>query len=292
MAFKNIVVAIDYAHPTGAALKSMGQTLKAMFEPAQLARVKVVSIMNWGEYSFDGTPDAKIKKEILADVQKNLATAEKNLGLGVKAQLIEHKGRTTKSNVLELVKFLKKSKADLVVAATKNKKGLGAYFFGSFVEELSYQVPCALLAVHPETKAPKKKKPHYLLSHDLRENFSEGLDRIIKGMDKGDSMTIFHHFEMGLSKRTPEYVHELFNTKNERAHAIQSMFEKKGIDVDIIIDTDTGKTYEHILDCAAEVGATHIITTAQSEKLGAFFIGSTARKLLKTAKIPVLITHV
>lgn len=290
MAFKNIVIAVDYAHPSGPAIKNMGQTLKAMFDAKTLATAKVVSVMNWGEFDFDGNPTAKVKKEILKDVDKNLALAERTLGLGLKVKLLEHKGRTTKSNVAELVKYLKKTKADLVVAGTQNKKGLGAYFFGSFVEELSFQVPCALLTVHPETKSPKKR-PHYLFAHDLRENYTQGLKRILKGVEKGDQVTIYHHFEMGIGKRTPEYVHELLNLKNERAHALADTFTKAGCDTQIVIDTDTGKTYQHILECAKEIGATHIITTAKVEKLGSFFIGSTARKLLKTSKTPVLITH-
>ena len=290
MAFKKIVIAIDFAHPNGPVLKNMGQTLKTMFSEQEIARAKVVSMMNWGEYAFDGNPAPKIKKEVLADIKAKLEIAGKTLGLGLKPTLIEHKGRTTKSNVTELVKYLVKSKADLIVAGTKNKKGLGTYFFGSFVEELSFQVPCALLTVHPETKV-KKKKAHYFLTHDLREDYKTGLARLLKLAKPATSATIYHHFEMGISKRSPEYVKELLNEKNERAHFIQDALVKKGMSVDICIDTETGNTYQHILKNAEEVGATHLVTTAKTEKLGNFFIGSTARKLLKTSKIPVLIIH-
>lgn len=290
MAFKKIVITIDYTHPTGPILKNMGETLKSMFTAEEIKRAKLVSIMNWGEYSFDGNPDPKVKKEVLADVKKALEKADKTLGLGLESKLIEHTGRTTKSNVKALVDFLIKTKADLVVAGTKNKKGLGTYFFGSFVEELSFQVPCALLTVHPETKV-KKSKAHYLLTHDLREDYKATLPKVIKIAQKGSHVTLFHHFEMGIGKRSPEYVHELLNLKNERAHEIQTALAKKDVEVDIVIDTKTGNTYQHIIECAKEVGATHIVTTAKVEKLGNFFIGSTARKLLKTSKVPVLIIH-
>ncbi len=290
MAFKKIVITIDYTHPTGPVLKNMGETLKSMFTPEEIKRAKVVSIMNWGEYAFDGNPDPKVKKEVLIDVKKSLEKAAATLGLGLKPQLIEHKGRTTKSNVLALVDYLKKSKADLVVAGTKNKKGLGTYFFGSFVEELSFHVPCALLTVHPETKI-KKARAHYLLTHDLREDYKETLPKLAKLAQKDAHVTLFHHFEMGIGKRSPEYVHDLLNLKNERAHDIQKVLAKKGVDVDIVIDTKTGNTYQHIIECAKEIGATHLVTAAKVEKLGNFFIGSTARKLLKTSKIPVLIIH-
>jgi nucleotide-binding universal stress UspA family protein len=191
--------------------------------------------------------------------------------------------------VNELVNYAKKSKTDLIVLPTNNKKTLPAFVLGSFAETLTHLSSSHLLIYHQKTRFISQAPKKILYAHDFSEKGKAGLLESIIFAKKWNAILTVVHIKYKSSDITDE---EFEINLDRQTKKIVQLLTKENVKHSIVTINDQGPVDQLILQAAKKEKTDLIAITAQSNKLQVLLGGSVSRKVLRGANIPILVLKV
>jgi nucleotide-binding universal stress UspA family protein len=294
ISFKKILVPVDFSEPSKKAV-TYGLTLAAQFN-GKLILAHIVPESSALTYAFP-TEMLNIERE-----QREKATREieKLVPPQYAAQLALQTIVRVAPIDAELLRIVKDEAVDLVVMGTHGRRSLGRAFLGSVTERMLRRVAVPVLTVsHIE---PEKHSiglvslKRILYATDLSESTNTGLKYAIEVARLAGAQLIVVHIVSypDLLLWGPALVMRI---EDERAKVVQDMRKKLGDLVtlekpkEMKIETLVleGKPFEKILEIAEDRGTDMIILNVQSKSgLERALLGSTAERVVRLARIPVL----
>jgi nucleotide-binding universal stress UspA family protein len=193
------------------------------------------------------------------------------------------------SSVKELVQYSIKQKADLVVVATNSKKTLPAYVFGSFAETLIHLSSCNLLIYHQKTKFKSVPPQKILYAHDFTIKGTAGLLQISQYAKKWNATLIVLHIPTSIPDISDEEYEMIVDIQSAKNEKLLIKNEIKFMIMNIFDDAPIDQTLMRI---SKKEKVDLIALTAQSNKLQILMGGSVTRKILRDARIPVMVIKV
>jgi len=200
----------------------------------------------------------------------------------------------------ELLRIVDEGRVNLVVMGTHGRRYLGRWFLGSVTERMLRKIPVPLLTVsHVDTEqhtiglvAVKR----ILYATDLDEPSNSGLKYAIEfARATRAKLTVTHIVDhMDRMLWGPALIARL---QGERAKLLQELKERvnnlvaqvKPADVDIDAVVIEGKPFEKLLEIADERSIDMILINLQSKTMfERAFLGSTAERVVRLARVPVL----
>jgi nucleotide-binding universal stress UspA family protein len=291
---KAILVPIDFSEPSKKAV-TYGLTLAHQFQ-AKLIVAHIVPESSALVYAFP-TETSRIENEQEARARVEIANiVPAAYESGVEVQTIVKTGDIQQ----QLLEIIKDEAVDLVVMGTHGRRYLGRWFLGSVTERMLRQIPVPIVTVShvgPEEHAiGLVSLQRILYATDLCESSNLGLQYAIDlARGTGAKLTITHvvYYPDRILWSPPG----IGNFEDERAESVRDI-EKRVADVlahqppggvEIDIDVVEGKPSEKILEIAATRGIDIVVMNLQSRTVfERAFIGSTAERVVRLARIPVL----
>lgn len=246
---------------------------------ASNAEVELTTAFNINEnLRFTLYPKGIIKKQL-----KELAFSK------LKLTVLSLRSISLTAAVNELVNYAKKSKTDLIVLPTNNKKTLPAFVFGSFAETLTHLSSSHLLIYHQKTKFISEAPKKILYAHDFSEKGKAGLLETINFAKKWNALLTVVH----ITYKLPDISDEEFEINLDRQiKKIDQLLMKENIKHSIVTINEKTPVDQLLLEVARKEKSDLIAITAQSNKLQVLLGGSVSRKVLRGAIIPVLVLKV
>ncbi len=250
-----------------------------------------VSILNLGDILFAveyGAADlSSFKKKAQLDMKKILKKTDFD---HLKGTLLTHHGTTMGDAAKTLLDHAKKIKADVIVIGAKNLKGIDKFLMGSFAETIMFTSKIPLLMVKPDSpKAVNFKSVFYCA--EFAGSYKKIFKRLLD-ICRADStkLTLFHYFGYGRKSKMPTNMKNLLSSVEENLHSMAKMGERTGVEVKIsITHEEKDSITDAILEAAKKEKAQLIAIKGATDRLRTFFIGSTARKVLRKSRLPVLL---
>ena len=115
----------------------------AFFAKLLNVEVSIISVNDSRQYMLSKVLEEKIEKEKLSALEEVKKITEEQ-GLTTTTKL------TAGAPAIEIVKFVKDN--DLIVMASKGRKGFNKFFLGSVSEEVLKTAPCTVMVIKEKTK--------------------------------------------------------------------------------------------------------------------------------------------
>lgn len=247
-------------------------------------------------------------KQFRPGAEKALASSAREMGLtsSLAPVVLVQRSPSLSSSVSTLLKYAKSVHADLIVAGTHARQGVGRWVLGSFAETLVTHARTPLLIVGPESQA--LHRGHILFASDMGENSSVVFKRVLAlASDLQAKITLLHVTALPVAAVIQSGIYMLGGgwvpvqdflgseeeDRRERAEKWIVEAKKKGVTMEFVLErTGGGKqssVAQTILAQAQSRQAGMIAIAAQSGVVKAAILGSTARQVLRQAPCPVWI---
>jgi nucleotide-binding universal stress UspA family protein len=144
---KSIVVCADLNEGSLERLKTLHQDLDLKH-----ANIHIVHVFEIQYYMSEFTPYVFPTEDQYAAMEKSTLTILNKLGtdLGISADRLHAKCFFSRSREDKILEYLKSSKADLAVVATRGKHGVEGLLTTSLTDFLCKYSPCDLLVIRPK----------------------------------------------------------------------------------------------------------------------------------------------
>jgi len=230
-----------------------------------------------------------LSKRLANEAKDKIAQELSHLGKteAVPVEVVVRKGHA----VVELLKAVKDSKADLVIVGSHGKSALDRVLLGSVAERLLYASPVSVLVARPSphpdiTRIVVAASP----SPTAETGFAWALD--LAKREKLASIAAVNAFEVPTGYLEAGMTYESAREKmlvvhQEDMRKLAGKLKTGGIKLDLRVEE--GPTAETIVKFAAQQEADLIVIgTHGHSRLAAFFLGSVTQKVVRTASTPVL----
>lgn len=230
-----------------------------------------------------------LSKRLANEAKDKIAQELTHLGKteSVPVEVVIRKGHA----VVELLKAVKESKADLVVVGSHGKSALDRVLLGSVAERLLYASPVSVLVARPSphpdiTRIVVAASP----SPTAETGFAWALD--LARREKQGAIAAVNAFEVPTGYLEAGMTYETAREKmlvvhREDMQKLTAKIKTGGIKIDLRIEE--GPPAETIVKFAAQHEADLIVIgTHGHSRLAAFFLGSVTQKVIRTASAPVL----
>jgi nucleotide-binding universal stress UspA family protein len=292
--FKKILIPTDFSEPSKKAV-TYGLTLAGQFN----ARVIIAHIVPESSalmyafptetFAIERDQEQKAQREIASLVPTEYAN-QFDVQTMVKTGSIEP----------ELLGIVKDERVDLVVMGTHGRRYLGRWFLGSVTERMLRKIPVPLLTVsHVDTVEHTiglVAIKQILFATDLEEPSNSSFKYAIELARAAHAQLTVTHIVDHMDRMLwgPAFVTRL---QGERAKLVQELKERvsnlvaqeKPPDVEIEPLVVEGQPFEKLLEIADERHIDIIVINLQSKTmLERAFLGSTAERVVRLARVPVL----
>jgi nucleotide-binding universal stress UspA family protein len=289
---KTILVPIDFSAPSIGATR-YGMTLARQFK-AKLVVAHIVPESSVLAYAFPAETflvEHNQRERAMEELKTLVAPDEVP---PIDAKTIVRLGKIGE----ELLTIVKDEPIDLVVMGTHGRRNLGRWFLGSVTEQILRQVPVPVVTVSRSSEVDNAVKSgmmslkRILFAADLPER-SPGLSYAFELAQRSAAeLTIVHVVEyLNLIYTAAAYINE---ERTQRIEEMRRRFDEfvsrekpSGLRVTtVILD---GKPYDEILKVAESHSMDMIVLHMQGKGiLERAFLGSTAERVVRLARIPVL----
>jgi nucleotide-binding universal stress UspA family protein len=203
------------------------------------------------------------------------------------------------------VKYARKIKASGLIVSTHARHGFDLWTMGSFAETLILVSKIPVWVINPAYKVPTHVRK-ILVPIDFSNRsrkFVESLGTYAKKLDA--ELLLYHKLADPLDPIIQQGVYSLgggwvsvqsyIDTEQEqnvkRMDKMETALRKKNIKATPILDSSPGGLVESIDQAARDNGADLIAVMTRSGPITAALLGSVARGLVRSARVPVLIEH-
>ena len=296
ISYTRILVPVDFSEPSKKAV-TYGLTLAAQAN-AKLFLAHIVPDTAALNYAFPTETYETEKRQYEGAKREILKLVPEQYAAMFDIETIVKTGRIDS----ELMGIVKEEAVDLVVMGTHGRKHLGRWFLGSVTERMLRKLPVPLLSVShlgPETHAIELgfvSIRRILCATDLSDSSGTGMQYAIElARGTGAQLTVAHVVDHAnfilLSGTASGYL------EDERKKWVESVKKKldklvarekpAGMEIEGLVVE--GKPYEQLLRVAQERGMDIIVLNLQSKgMLDRAFLGSTAERVVRLARVPVL----
>jgi len=211
------------------------------------------------------------------------------------------KGVYLRSDVDALVKHAQKTKADLILVNTHARKGLSRFWMGSFAETLMHHSSLPVLFINPSFK-PVSEIKNIIFPTNLSPGAEKALHSACDLAKKvGAAVTLYNNVEYfvatpGLSfTETMVFTGQIAKDIKERKKSLDklaSRFSKTyGIKFKTKVDETDTRVSEGITALASKTPGSLIAMTSQTGPILSVLVGSTTRRVVREATVPVIVFH-
>lgn len=206
---------------------------------------------------------------------------------------------STTGAVKALCRHAAKLNADLIVAGTHGRSGVGRLFLGSFAETLTLHSRIPVMTVGPHTRVPSRIE-HILFPTDLGERHQRDFGRILElAAELGARITVFHQIQEPLVIQPgsrailvqEKLTKEEMAVARRRAADFAAEAQKKNISCKAILVRSNFSVSEHVLRVAARQRVDLIAMAARSGRISAPVLGSVTRQVMRASTRPVWVLH-
>ncbi len=240
------------------------------------------------------------KKVFLNNVGNAIKRWLKGLKVSTKEpQALLQKGVYLRSDVDALIGHAKKIKADLLLVNTHARKGFSRFWMGSFAETLMHHSTLPVLFLNPSAK-PVQEIREIIFPTNLSLGAEKSLHLVCSFAKKiGAGVTLYNNVEYfvatpGLSfTETAVFTDQIAKDVKNRKKSLErqaSKFSKAyGIKMKLVVDESDVRVSDGINSCAQKSPKSMIAMTSQTGPLLSVLVGSTTRRVVREAKVPVLV---
>jgi nucleotide-binding universal stress UspA family protein len=239
------------------------------------------------------------RKILIANVQE----AMKKWLSGVKLQLEEpravlQKGVYLRSDVDALVSEAKKAKADFILVNTHARKGFSRFWMGSFAETLMHQSTVPVLFLNPSSK-PVSGIKRILFPTNLSPDSQKAMRKVGEMANRlRAELVLYYNVEyfaattglalsemMILTENIEKNVKERKKTLDKWANQMKKEY---GIKVKTILDDSDVRVSNGIIKASQRLPACMIAMASQTGPVLSVLVGSTTRRVVREARVPIL----
>lgn len=300
-AIRKIIWAVDPCAEDAALQRTAAQAIRSL---TQGRDVSIEPVYIWGSYLLavaDGEIE-EIRESVKQDAEKSLNAITKKAklqGLLPLTVLVEPYSDTQR-DAGELVAYAKKTQADLIVVSTHARRGPKRWFVGSFAETLMLSSDVPLLIVNPRLRRGRVRD--ILFPTDFSVQSYEAFKQVIGlAAALGQRIEIFHKVDLPLTPGTevafyahPNIVHlfeEDVEARKRQAEEWAKLAAQHGVTAKIHFETRVmGSAAESILKYVKKK-PTLIAMASHSGRLASVYLGSTSRRVVRAADVPVWVIH-
>jgi nucleotide-binding universal stress UspA family protein len=223
----------------------------------------------------------------------------------MKSEIITQPAASTIKAVDTLVEHAEHAGAELIVAGTHGRHGLGRWLLGSFAETLLLRSRVPVLAAGAQARCESGFKK-VLFPTDFAEQ-SHHVFRQAVGFarDLGARLTLYHAiprpiepvFQSGIYMiGTPwipvqEYYQRMAERHRQHVGAWVDWANNQGVQTEAVIDTESLDVADAILKVARDREIGLIAMAAQNGPIAAAFLGSVVRQVVRAAHCPVWVVR-
>ena len=221
--------------------------------------------------------------------------------------LTERRG-SIRAGTETLLKYAKKSGAQMIAVGTHARKGISRLLLGSFSETviLYSKIPVLVVGTHSADGRAHQKIEEILYATDFSKNSSLLFEKVLKlAKSLQAKVTLLHAvphpiepvFQSGVYLLSGAWVTlpELLTSEEERKRALakryQEMAKRKNVVLKVVFDSDHTGVSQIILKNAESKKSNLIALAAESGLIKSALIGSIAREVVRTAPCPVWIVR-
>jgi nucleotide-binding universal stress UspA family protein len=296
ISFNRILVPVDFSEPSRKAV-TYGLTLAAQLN-AKLFIAHVVPSSTVLNYTFPAET-YEIEKQKYEDATKEIRDlAPARYAAKFDVETIVKTGGIEK----ELLGIIHRKSVDLVIMGTHGRRYPGRWFIGSVTEHLLRTVPIPVLTVShlgPEDHSIELglvSLKQILYATDLSDSLGIGMQYAIElARRTGAQLTAMHvvdHAKFVLVSDSTKAYLEAARVKlmgEMRSRLDDLVLREKPADVAVETLVVGGRPYEKILEVAEQRSMDIIILNLHSKGvLERAFLGSTAERVVRLARVPVL----
>jgi nucleotide-binding universal stress UspA family protein len=303
---KTILWAFDPFQQNQKIIKNMLKELEALAQ-AGTAAVQPVYIASPAELalatSFHFPRDQRIKRAAIDACGKALAKVRRLTQLTIAPiKIIDTKSRSSTEHAKLLAQAAQKQKAWVTVVATQSKGPAQRFFLGSFAESLLFQAQTPVLLVGPRSSMKKARKIFF--ASDLSSQSFRALKKVLEMADAMKaSISVYHAISTSplwtassdplMMAESTAFLNSYRKHEVKRAERqmkrIAQVIRRAGLKVTTKVALAPGHLAEGIVNQSQKQKASWVAVSSQSTPLKAFFLGSTARAIIRRADQPVLI---
>jgi len=284
---RNILVPVDFSKSSQRTMH-LGAVLALKFG-ARLTAAHIIPSFTAFNYAFPGDT-YEFERKAFAEARKRLPLElPEEMREQLNIQFIVKSGDVQD----ELLGIVNDENVDLVVLGTHGRRNLGRFFLGSTTETLLRRIPVPILTVSAHGENENAQSPfdapfhRVLYATDLSDTGSSGLHYCADfARALGAHLTLLHVMD---EREPTSFIDE------QTAHAtlmgrLHKAIEKENHgDLHAVTEVVTGVPHREILKFA-ETSNTDLIVMNLHGKgfLDRVLVGSTAERVIRSAKIPVL----
>jgi nucleotide-binding universal stress UspA family protein len=253
-------------------------------------QVKVIYVASNTETMLATAYNIPEKKRYSEFPKKLIKEQLKNLSIKVSSvDVLFERTLSLTSIVKKVVDFTQINDTDMVIIASKSKKDLPHFIFGSFAETFVHLATCDLLIYHQKSQVHSQAPQNIIYAHDFTPKGFLGLERIIEYAKKWKSFLTIVHVPVPVAGVE---LHEFKKRIQKQASKIEKILEKHNIKGKIYLDYEVKPIAEILVDISVKTNADFISVTAQTKRLATLLGGSVTRQVLRESKLPTIVLKV
>ncbi|NBT59192.1 universal stress protein [bacterium] len=274
-------------------LKALSKQAKLKINPAYIVR-----------FSEQAQPLARGegKKVFLENVQSVMKKGLSRTPFDLEEpKAILQKGVYLRSDVDALVSEAKRIKADLILVNTHARKGFSRFWMGSFAETLMHHSPLPVLFLNPSMK-PLTQIKTILFPVNLSPDSQKVLRRVGKwAAHLGAQLVLYNNVEYFVT--SPElaltemavFTENLEKDVKDRKKTLEKwgaqLKRDLGIKVSSQVDESDARVSDGIIKLSKKLPSCVIAMASQTGPVLSVLVGSTTRRVVREATVPVLVVR-
>lgn len=299
---KKIIWALD---PYG---NSKIQSSAATLARSLSSQNDVEAVYVYGRSGFPGETEQAAIRFDLEQVEKKLSKMLDDFKLPSQAQarILAHGSESVRADVKTLVKYAQKTKAEAILVSTNARTGFFQKVLGSFAETLVLESAIPVMTVNPKAKVSVKPGT-ILFPTDFSGMSWEAFQHVVNfAKSSKASIQILHQYQ-GKSQSIPKGVsyykdnhwlkgEKLLDKELQQVQASLSKWllwaKKQNVKCEYIIQFGFKNIADATLDLAKKETPWMIAMATITGPVAAAFLGSNARKIVRSAECPVWVLYV
>lgn len=268
----------------------------------------VQAVYVYGRSGFPGETEQAAIRHDLGQVEKKLSKmlVEQKFTSQSRSRILAHGSESVRADVKTLVDYAQKNKVEAILVSTNARTGFIQKVLGSFAETLIFESTIPVMTVSPKAKV-KLKPGTILFPTDFSDMSWEAFQHVVSFAKSSKAKIKILHQYQGPAQSIPESVSYLQGSKWLKGEKLQDRelqlvysrlskwlvwVKKQNIKCEYIIQFGMKNVADATLAQAKEELPWMIAMATITGPVVATFLGSNARKIVRSAECPVWVLYV
>jgi nucleotide-binding universal stress UspA family protein len=208
-----------------------------------------------------------------------------------------------KGSIKKFLSLAADEHADIIIATTHRRKGLGRYRIGSFTQGLIEKSTIPVLTVRPDSKPPVRFST-ILFPTDFSKSSLRAFDRLLMIANKLRAKVILFHnayapilptAEFALLPNRDKLIEDQYKqqiyTLEKKGERWKTRAEEFSVSVDFVLQTKSFTLSRAILNVATQKHADMIALSIESHPVARSILPSATREIIESYSKPVLVLN-